>query len=157
MFKKIIIAIALFSTIFVTGCASVPMASADADKALKEFAPPSEGKSGLYIYRNSTFGAALKKTISVDGVILGESARYTYFYKELEPGTHEVSTESEFSDNKISIEFKKGINYFVQQYIKFGAFVGGAGLKEVTEEEGKKSVLECKLAQESPKISSSAK
>jgi hypothetical protein len=147
MLKKIIIAIAVSSTIFITGCASVPMASPDADKTLKEFASPTEGKSGLYIYRNSSFGAALKKTIRVDGVILGESARYTYFYKELEPGVHEVATESEFSDNKISIEFQKGINYFVQQYIKLGAFVGGANIKQVPEEEGKKGVLECKLAQ----------
>jgi hypothetical protein len=150
MLKKIITTIAVISSLHLTGCASVPMASVDTDKAKKEFSQPSDGKAGLYIYRNSSFGAALKKTISIDGSIIGESAPNTYFYKELEPGMHEVATESEFSDNKISIEFKKGVNYFIQQYIKFGAFVGGAGLKEVTEVEGKKGVLECKLAQESP-------
>lgn len=106
----------------------------------------------MYIYRNSSFGGALKKTISIDGAIIGESAPNTYFYKELNPGVHEVATESEFSDNKISIDTQSGMNYFVQQYIKFGAFVGGAGLKSVSEEEGKKGVLECKLAQESPLI-----
>lgn len=83
------------------------MDSADTDKAKKEFSPPAEGKSGLYIYRNSSFGAALKKTVSIDGEIIGESARNTYFYKEVEPGTHELSTESEFSDNKLTLEFKK--------------------------------------------------
>ena len=147
MFKKIITLTAVLSLIYLTGCASVPMASADLDKTKKEFSAPSDGKSGLYIYRNSSFGAALKKTISVDNAVIGESAANTYFYKELTPGTHEISTESEFSDNKLTIDFQKGINYFVQQYIKFGAFVGGAGLKQVTEEEGKKGVLETKLAQ----------
>lgn len=147
MFKKIITLTAVMSSIYLTGCASVPMASGDLDKAKKEFSAPSENKSGLYIYRNSSFGAALKKTISIDGAIIGESAANTYFYKEVSPGTHEISTESEFSDNKITIDFQKGINYFVQQYIKFGAFVGGAGLKQVTEEDGKKGVLETKLAQ----------
>ena len=147
MFKKIITLTTVLSLIYLTGCASVPMASADLDKTKKEFSAPSDGKSGLYIYRNSSFGAALKKTISVDNAVIGESAANTYFYKELTPGTHEISTESEFSDNKLTIDFQKGINYFVQQYIKFGAFVGGAGLKQVTEEEGKKGVLETKLAQ----------
>ncbi len=39
-----------------------------------------------------------------------------------------------------------GKNYFIRQYIKFGVFVGGANLELVTEDEGKKGVLECKLA-----------
>lgn len=155
MLKKTITLIALLASVYLTGCASVPMDSVDTDKAKKAFSPPAEGKSGLYIYRNSSFGAALKKTISIDGEIVGESARNTYFYKEIEPGTHELSTESEFSDNKLSIEFQKGVNYFVQQYIKFGAFVGGAALKVVAEEEGKKGVLECNLAR--PNASLSAK
>lgn len=153
MLKKIIISITVLASIYLTGCASVPMAPADTDKAKKEFTPPTEGKSGLYIYRNSSFGGALKKTISVDGEIIGESAPNTYFYKELIPGKHELSTESEFSDNKLLIDVQSGINYFVQQYIKFGAFVGGAGLKLVAEDEGRKGVLECKLAQQSPKVS----
>lgn len=138
-----------------TGCASVPMASTDSDNAKKEFTAPPEGKSGLYIYRNSNFGAALKKTVRVDGEIIGETAPYTYFYKELDVGTHELATESEFSDNTLSIDTQSGKNYFVHQYIKLGAFVGGAGLELVTEEVGKKGTLECKLAQES-KLSSAA-
>ena len=137
---------------YLPGCASVPMASADLDKAKKEFSAPADGKSGLYIYRNSTFGAAFKKTVSLDREVIGETAPNTYFYKEVEPGTHEITTESEFSDNKLLLEFTKGVNYFVHQYIKFGAFVHGAGLKEVTEEEGKKGVLECNLAQPNPSL-----
>ncbi|MGX8882457.1 DUF2846 domain-containing protein [Methylovorus sp. SPW-M1] len=146
MFKKIISAIAVLASLHLGGCASVQMAPAETDKAKKEFAAPSEGKAGVYIYRNSSFGAALKKTVSIDGVPIGESAPNTYFYRELTPGSHELSTESEFSDNKLSLVVEKGNNYFVQQYIKLGAFVGGAGLKTVSEDEGKKGVLECKMA-----------
>lgn len=113
MLKKSITLITILTSMYLTGCASVPMDSADTDKAKKEFSAPADGKSGLYIYRNSSFGAALKKTISIDGKVVGESAHNTYFYKEVEPGTHELSTESEFSDNKLSLEFKKGVNYFV--------------------------------------------
>ena len=39
-----------------------------------------------------------------------------------------------------------GRNYFVEQYIRMGLFVGGANLRLVDEAEGKKSVLECQLA-----------
>ena len=67
-----------------------------------------------------------------------------------------MSEERHFDSyaDEYDAELQKGINYFVHQYIKIGAFVGGAGLKEVTAEEGKKGVLECKLAQESPGIAS---
>ncbi len=157
MFKKIITSVAIIASLHLSGCASVPMASVDTDKAKKTFSAPAEGKSGLYVYRNSSFGTALKKTVSLDGSVIGESAANTYFYKEVAPGTHVISTESEFSDNQISIDFKQGVNYFVHQYIKVGVFVGGAGVEAVSEEEGKKGVLECKLALESPNVNSSTK
>ena len=149
MFKKMLLLFIIIASVQLTGCASVPMASSEQDQARKEFSAPAEGMAGLYIYRDSTFGAALKKTISIDGEIVGETAAKTYFYRDIEPGNHTLSTESEFSDNAISITVTKGINYFVRQYIKFGAFVGGAGLEPVSEEAGKQGVLACKLAKES--------
>ena len=39
MFKKSITLIALLASVFLSGCASVPMDSADTDKAKKEFSP----------------------------------------------------------------------------------------------------------------------
>lgn len=147
MFKKILGTMAVLASLHLAGCASVPMAPADTDKAKKEFTPPSEGKAGVYIYRNSSFGGALKKTVSIDGVPVGETAPNTYLYKELAPGKHELSTESEFSDNTLSLDVQPGSHYFVQQYIKLGVFAGGAGLRTVSEDEGKKGVMECKMAQ----------
>ncbi len=70
----------------------------------------------------------------------------TYFYKEVQRGKHKLSTESEFSNNDLSIDAEKGRNYFVRQYIKMGLLVGGANLELVSEDEGMKGVLECKLA-----------
>jgi len=156
MLKKIIVSAVVLASLSLIGCASVPMAPAETDKSTKSFNAPSEGMAGLYVYRNSSFGAALKKSIMVDGEIIGISAANTFFYKEIKPGMHEISTESEFSPNKILVEFKSGMNHFVQQYIKMGAFVGGANVREVSEEEGKKGVLECKLAQELPRSTASA-
>ena len=144
--RRLIVATTLIFGALLTGCATVPMASLEDDKARKEFSNPSQDVAGLYIYRNSTFGGALKKTVYIDGEIIGESAPMTYFYRQIQPGRHVLSTESEFSDNFFALDAKGGENYYVHQYMKLGVFVGGANLKLVSQEEGKKGVLECKLA-----------
>jgi hypothetical protein len=146
MFKKLVVGAVLVSAVFVSGCASVPMATTQEDTAAKQFSLPSNGKAGLYIYRDTFGGKALKKNISLDGAILGETANKVFFYKEIPLGKHVLSTESEFSDNSLSFEADVVKNYFVEQYIKMGVFVGGADLKIVDEAEGKKAVLKCGLA-----------
>lgn len=130
-----------------SGCASVPMASVEADAEAKEFKTPPEGKSGLYVFRDGFMGQALKKTITVDGEFLGETAPDVYFYKVLDAGEHTVSTESEFSPNDLIINTESQKNYFLENYMKPGLFVGGANLKQVSEEEGMKRVSKLQLAQ----------
>ena len=128
----------LLSYLAMTGCASVPMEGMEETSIAKKFNPPVEGSSGLYIYRPSSLGGALKKDICVDGKCIGESAPYVFFYEEVEGDkSHKVSTESEFSPNALIVKVKSGMHYFIRQYIKFGVFVGGAGLELVDEEKGK--------------------
>ncbi|MFC3284475.1 DUF2846 domain-containing protein [Litchfieldella rifensis] len=133
----------LLAALVVSGCASVPMGSNEKDMALKQFPAPPEAMAGLYVYRDSFVGKALKKTVSLDGEILGETANGVYFYEVISPGEHTVSTESEFSDNTLSFVADVDKNYFVRQYIKMGVFVGGAGLEMVEEEKGMTAVQEC--------------
>lgn len=146
MFKKSPALCALIFSIHLAGCASVPMASVEDDNLRKKFNPPAKGTSALYIYRNTNLGGALKKSVYVDGELIGETAPMTYFYKLVKPGEHTLSTESEFSPNDLKIKTEGGKNYFIQQQIKLGVFVGGAKLEQVPEDKGKKGVLECKLA-----------
>jgi Protein of unknown function (DUF2846) len=127
-------------------CASVPMASAEQDATSKKFAAPSSGKAGVYVFRDTSFGAALKKTLYVDGVAIGETARYVFLRREVDPGEHTLSTESEFGNNDLAFKAIGGTNHFFRQYIKFGVFVGGANLEAVSEEKGKKGVLACEEA-----------
>ena len=148
MLRKITTIVALASALVISGCASVPMAPKEADASLKAFSPPPAEKSALYIYRNSFVGQALKKTLRLDGAVIGETANKVYFYKEIAPGEHTIATESEFSDNAVSFTAEPGKTYFAEQYIKLGAFVGGAGIRMVDEETGKKNVNECSLAQQ---------
>lgn len=122
------------------------MGDPKADAQLKTFPAPPADKSGIYIYRNSFVGQALKKDLHVNGECIGETANKVYFYRQVAPGKQTLSTESEFSDNSLDLITDGGQNYFIEQYIRMGVFVGGANLKQVGVEEGKKNVLESKLA-----------
>jgi hypothetical protein len=141
------IAVATLTAVLFTGCASVKMESKEASQKAKEFGQPSAGQSGLYIYRDSFVGKALKKDIWVDGKCVGESAPDVFFRTEVEGNqNHTVATESEFSPNTVSLFTEAGRNYFVRQYIKLGAFVGGADLEIIPEEQGKAAVAKLDMA-----------
>lgn len=129
-----------------TGCASVKMESKEASAKAKEFKQPESGRAGLYVYRDSVLGKALKKDVWVDGKCIGESAPDVFFYTEVEPGKHTLSTESEFSPNDLAILVAAGKHYFYRQFIKMGLMVGGADLESVSEEQGKTAIAKLELA-----------
>ena len=145
MYKNI-----LFTTTFIlliSGCTSVPMANVEKSNMAKQFTPPPAGKSGLYIYRDSSFGGALKKDVLIDDECIGETAPNMFFYKEVDGNKeYKLSTESEFSPNNLVIKVKSGMLYFIRQYIKMGIFVGGAGLELIENSKGKEAVKELEMA-----------
>jgi len=141
------ISILVSTLILLTNCASIPMESEEKTNMARQFNSPLGDKAGLYIYRSGVFGGALKKDIWVNGKCIGETAPNIFFYEEVQGGKeHKVSTESEFSPNDLSIKTDSGKNYFIQQFIKMGVFVGGAGLKIVDEATGKRTIQKLKMA-----------
>jgi hypothetical protein len=144
--KKLSVA-SLACVAILSGCASVDMApKADSAKA-KEFNAPSKGSAGLYIYRDSFVGKALKKDVWVDGKCIGETAPDVFFYTEVEGGkSYKIDTESEFSPNTLELTAEAERNYFIRQYIKMGVFVGGAGLELMPEDQGKLAVRGLEMA-----------
>jgi hypothetical protein len=147
--NKIIFAAVILSSALLGGCASVPLASTAENATAKSFPAPESGKAGLYVYRDSFVGKALKKDVYLDGRCLGETADRVYFYQQISASQpHTLGTESEFSPNNLTLNVAPGKNYFVRQYIKMGVFVGGAGLEQVPESEGMRVVSkpEVKLA-----------
>jgi hypothetical protein len=129
-----------------TGCASVPMEAPEADAKLKTFAAPPADQAGLYIYRDNFAGKALKKSVTLDGKFIGETANRVYFYKLVPAGLHKIGTESEFSDNVLNLVAVGGKNYYIRQSIKVGVFVGGASLTVVPEAVGQAHLQKCELA-----------
>lgn len=146
MKKPLYLILVLFMAAWMSGCAEVPMAPSGEDQARKTFQPPAKGMSGIYIYRNSSFGGALLKSVYIDGKYLGETGPNVYFYTEVKPGKHTFSTESEFSENHLKVSTLADKLYFIRQYIKMGVFVGGAEFEVMPEGQGKSGVMECKLA-----------
>lgn len=139
LFAAAVIALAL------TGCASVPMGDAEQDAALKTFAIAPE-KAGIYIYRNESFGSAIKLTVEMDGRVIGETAAKTYLYKEVTPGKHTLVSHAE-NTNTLEVDVKSGTLAYVWQEIKLGLLSARSKLHLMSEEEGKKGVLETNLAQ----------
>lgn len=144
---KIVSLLVVAVSVLVTGCASVGMSPKEESAKAKQFNPPGANNAGLYVYRNSFVGKALKKDIFIDGKCLGESAPDVFFYTEVEGGKGvKISTESEFSANDLNLTVDSGKNYFVRQYIKMGAFVGGAGIEQVSEQQGKTDIAQLEMA-----------
>lgn len=149
MKKIILLAISILSVFVFSGCsAKVDLESKEVSDKAKLFNNPSNGKAGVYIYRdNSFFGKALTKELYINDEIIGKTAPGVFFYEEVEADKeHKISTQSEFSPNSISVTPKKDNLYFFRQYIKMGVFVGGADLEEVSPEKAKEAILKLDMA-----------
>lgn len=140
--KKLLATFAM-SALF-AGCASVPMGDAQQNQALKEFKVAPD-KSAIYVYRNETFGAAVRMDVSVDDMVLGKTAAKTYLYKEVAPGKHTVTSSAENTDT-VEVDVKPGAIAYIWQEVKMGFMYARTKLHIVSEEQGKKGVQETDLA-----------
>jgi len=145
--SKLVLLASVLSVALFSGCSTVPLEPKEVANQAKSFNAPSEGNAGLYVYRDSFVGQALKKDVFIDDKCLGEAANGVFFYQSVEGDKeHKVSTESEFSANEISLKTNSGKNYYVRQYRKMGVFVGGAGVEVVDEKEAQKVISKLDMA-----------
>lgn len=143
--RKIFITLLLASIL--GGCATVPMGNTKKDATLKSFSvPDNKDKAGIYVYRNETFGAAIKMHVRLDGKVLGSTAANTYLYKEVEPGLHTITSLAENTDT-IKVSARKGTLSYIWQEVKMGMWSARSKLHLVDEDEGRKGVLESILAE----------
>ncbi|WP_223905588.1 DUF2846 domain-containing protein [Rhodoferax lithotrophicus] len=143
-FMKNLIAIAVLASSLV-GCASVNMGDAQQDAALKTFAPVKD-KTGVYIYRNESMGAAIKMNVELDGQAIGQTAANTYLYKEVTPGKHTITSRAE-NDSSIEVDAQPGTLLYVWQEVKMGILGARSKLQIVDQAQGQKGVQETKLAE----------
>lgn len=124
-------------------CASVPLAPPDADAAAKKFETTPD-KSNLYIYRNESFGGAVRMSVLVDNQLAGDTAAHTYILKSVAPGQHTVISKSE-NDSSCVVNAEPGHNYFLWQEVKTGIWSARSFLQAVDQETGKAGVSDSKL------------
>jgi hypothetical protein len=136
---------ALFIAVALVGCASVPMGDAKQDAALKSFTAKPDF-AGIYIYRNENFGAAIRMDVEVDEQPIGQTAAKTFLYKEVSAGKHTVTSKSENTDT-VEIHAVAGKLYYIWQEVKMGFLYARTKLNLVSDEDGKKGVLETQLAE----------
>lgn len=143
MFQRFLTCALLAATALVTGCASVPMATPEQDAAAKSFAVSAE-KANVYIYRNETFGGAVKMPVVVDGKLAGDTVAKSYLKLEMAPGAHTIISKTE-NDAELKLDAIAGQNYFVWQEVKMGVWSARSNLSLVDAEKGKAGIAECKL------------
>lgn len=142
--KKLLMS-AVLGGAFLTGCASVPMASMKEDAAAKAFTVQ-PGKSSIYVYRNEFLGGARAMKVSLDDKVAGETKGKTYFLWEVEPGHHTITSAAENTTN-LPLDTVADKAYYVRQEVKMGLFGPRSKLYEVPAAVGQAGVKECKRAQ----------
>ncbi|MFK0311776.1 DUF2846 domain-containing protein [Pseudomonas sp. NPDC090233] len=140
--RKLLAALATFALL--QGCTSVPMAHPYEDAQMKRFETVAD-KSRIYIYRNETMGAAIQWMVSIDGRMIGATAKDTYLVAEVTPGEHTIScTGGEFHMLKVTAE--AGKNLYIWQEMRMGFGNAKTQLHVMSEAEGKAGVMGTKLA-----------
>lgn len=142
MKSRISFAALLLGVSMLAGCASVPMSSPAEDAAAKQFAPV-DGKSVIYVYRNESFGAAIKMDLDLDGKFMGTTVSKSYFRFVVDPGHHSV--DSQKGTSKLDLDTEAGKVYYVWQEVKMGMWVAGSALHLEDAGKGQADVKECKL------------
>jgi len=131
-------------------CASVTLAPVTQDTAGKQFAPPAEGQSALYIYREGIFGSAVLLPVSVGQRAIGALASDTWFLIDVPPGTYDVRcTGGENTDTR-TVQLAPGETRYVEAALRAGFLASRCAVFEVAPETGQKAIRAGKRAQEIP-------
>ena len=129
----------------IVGCASVPLMDKDADKEAKTF-ETKPGLANIYVYRNESYGAAVKLPVYLDGVKMGATAADTYLMLRVHPGRHTLVSDP-YKDAPLQIVAVAGHNYFVWQEVITGLRRARSELQLVSDQEGRDGVEECDRAE----------
>lgn len=127
-----------------SACASVPMASPELDRTAKQFLI-TPGKSNLYVFRDESFGGAVKMTVLLDGQLLGDTAAKTFLVATLPPGPHSLLSKAE-NDARLDFTTEAGKNVYVWQEVKLGILMARSTLHLVDEASARPRITECSMA-----------
>lgn len=141
IYRSISLGVLLLACWLISGCANVPRASIDDDRVAKSFPVPKEGKSSLYLVRNTTYGQPFRLELSINGLPVALTAPQTYVKYDLPPGRYFIGSRGENYD-QLPILLVEGRNHYVWQRTWIGWADMQTELIELSEADGKAAVLE---------------
>ncbi len=108
------------ATLALTGCAASGPKMTDMASTI----PAMKADQGrVYFYRKDTLlGAALQPNVMMDGAVVGESRRGSFFYVDAATGSHEAATTTE-ATNKVSFVLAPGETKYVRTDPTMGVLV----------------------------------
>ena len=137
--KILLIGLSTIIMLLVSGCApTAPTVPSKKDNIAKSFKTDKK-YANVYLCRNSFVGSVWDWTILVDDKYAGETTAYSHFHWKMKPGQHTFQSKANSYTSSLSLNTKSNTNYFIIQEPRM--FKGGAILKTVDAEEGKKCVL----------------
>jgi len=135
-----IVVLALLSS-----CATVPMASTQADASAKHFEAPPE-KSRIYLVRASSVGTAILFQVTVDDRIIGSLPVHTYLVVDVPPGPHNITALGGENESAVPLTTEAGKVYFLRVGPRPGWIQARVAIYELPENEGRRVVAGASLA-----------
>lgn len=120
----------------VAGCASGPKFS----EMQSKMPNVKSGEGRIYVYRDSSFGAAIVPAVYVNGEEVGRSLLNSFFYVDRAPGEYKVSSTTEV-EKSVSLALAAGESKFVRVSIGMGLFAGRPNF-ELVNEAGARTALQ---------------
>lgn len=128
------------SALALVSCASGPSYA----EALKTMPPIPKGKGRVFVYRDTTLGAAIRPKIRIDEQPVGTSVAKGFCYSDQSPGPHVVSLITEWK-HKDTVNVTVGQPSYVRTHVTLGAFVGHVIPTAVSKSEAEGEIANCKL------------
>ena len=121
MRTRIVYSVIVGFCLVLAGCASVPMASQEADQSAKRF-QPAAGSGSIYIVRDVTDWRAPQEAapVWVNGHRIGGLPLNGYFALDVPPGVHQVTTQSPEHHRSVTVSVGSGECAFVKIWPGYG-------------------------------------
>lgn len=129
--------------LLVAGCAATRPAPEGQEEAAKRHAPD-PASAGVYVYRDERFGGDIPMEVMLDGVPVGRTLGHTFFFKEVPPGRHRISS-TYGRDAALELEMEAGRLYYLWQEVTVGADGVRSQLHRVEPEVGREAVARCRM------------
>jgi hypothetical protein len=127
----------ILATLMVTGCASGPKYA-----EMKSSIPALQASQGrVFVYRDSSFGAAITPNVAINGNVVGVSRANGFFFTDLPAGNYKLSAATEV-ERSLSFTLAAGEKKYVRASMSFGFVAGRINFDLINEAAGEAALVD---------------